>query len=84
MAKRKQVLTRRKYRKYGETKPIADTDAQQPDRRLFMKLAGLGAAGASIGLGAAEAKAGKTSPAAEQGGYRETEHVKTYYRMARF
>ncbi len=56
------------------------------DRRSFMMLAGLGAgaAGASIGLGATEAKADAAPATEEQGGYRETEHVKAYYRMARF
>ena len=78
MKQKKQRQPRRK------TKP--QVDPQQLDRRSFMRLAGLGAgvAGASIGLGAAEASASEPVAAAEQGGYRETEHVQTYYRMARF
>lgn len=62
------------------------SESQALDRRSFMRLAGLGAgvAGASIGLGASEASASEAPAAAEQGGYRETEHVQTYYRMARF
>ena len=63
---------------------MTDNEPRQPERRLFMKLAGLGAAGASIGLAAKEAVAAEAPAAGEQGGYRETEHVKTYYRMARF
>jgi len=63
---------------------MTDNNPKQPDRRSFMKLAGLGAAGASLGLGAKEAEASQAPAAAEQGGYQETEHVKTYYRLARF
>ncbi len=67
------------------TSSKAETANGQFDRRSFMRLAGLGAgaAGASMGLGAAEASADEAG-AADVGGYRETEHVKTYYRMARF
>jgi hypothetical protein len=83
MTQEKQVRNRRRYRKYKETRPMTDTEPKQPDRRLFMKLAGLGAAGASIGFAASEASATEAS-AAEHGGYRETEHVKAYYKMARF
>ncbi len=64
---------------------IANKNAQL-DRRSFMRLAGLGAgvAGASIGLGASEASASAPAATTEHQGYRETEHVQTYYRMARF
>lgn len=55
-------------------------------RRDFLKLAGLGTV-----AGAAAAKAGAPRPAeatvAADGkvpGYRETEHVKKYYSLARF
>jgi hypothetical protein len=54
------------------------------DRRGFLKFAGLGtvAGGAALVTGSAEpAQAAK--PAHGQG-YRETEHVKTYYATARF
>ena len=61
-----------------------DNEPKQPSRRLFMKLAGLGAAGASVGLDAGAAKASEPAAQGEHAGYRETEHVKTYYRMARF
>lgn len=57
-------------------------------RRNFLTLAGVGAgaAGAAVGLAASTAKA---APATEPGpdgteiGYRETEHVKRYYALAR-
>jgi hypothetical protein len=75
---------KRPRRKYRETKSMTDNEPQQPDRRLFMKLAGLGAAGASMGLAAKEAKAGEAAAPGDAVGYRETEHVKAYYRMARF
>jgi hypothetical protein len=82
MTKKTDKQTRRKAKSASKTaSPTA-----QLDRRSFMRLAGLGAgvAGASIGLGAVEASASEPVAAAEQGGYRETEHVQTYYRMARF
>jgi hypothetical protein len=63
---------------------MTENEPKQPDRRLFMKLASLGAAGASLGLAATEAVAADAPAPGEQAGYRETEHVKAYYRMARF
>jgi len=56
------------------------------DRRAFLKSAGLGviATGASaIDLGAAEA-GGAIEPAPANGRYRETEHVRRAYALARF
>ncbi len=52
-------------------------------RDFFRKAVGAGAAGAAaVALSATGAKATETP---EQGkGYQETEHVKTYYRLARF
>ncbi len=54
------------------------------DRRGFLKLAGLG----TVAGGAALVAGDKTAEAAEststKAGYRETDHVKTYYEMARF
>lgn len=54
-------------------------------RRDFLKLAGLGAAGAA---GAAAVPAAATAEVAEvpsrPKGYRETEHVKKVYELARF
>ena len=59
-------------------------DLKSTRRRDFLKLAGLGTV-----AGAAAAKAGAPDPAeaAADGkarGYRETEHVKKYYSLARF
>lgn len=55
------------------------------DRRSFLKLAG---AGVAAGGAAAAAAAGSPAAAAEskprEGLYRETEHVKRYYELARF
>ena len=54
------------------------------ERRDFLKLATLGTV-----LGGAAMAAGGTAQAAtsakpKSGGYRETDHVKTYYDLARF
>jgi len=53
-------------------------------RRDFLKLAGLG----TLAGGAALATTGEKAEAAETGekgaGYRETDHVRTYYKLARF
>jgi anaerobic selenocysteine-containing dehydrogenase len=55
-------------------------------RRDFIKLAGLGAAAGSAGLVAAVAPAAATeaTPAGTKPGYRETDHVKQAYEVARF
>ena len=55
------------------------------DRRNFLKGAGLaiGAAGAVSTVAATEAVA-TTEATTEHAGYRETEHVRTYYDLARF
>lgn len=54
------------------------------DRRSFLKLAGLG----TVAGGAALVSGGKSAEAAESAksetGYRETDHVKAYYDLARF
>ncbi len=56
------------------------------DRRRLLKGAGLviGAAGASTAVGATGAVAAADAAKPQQAGYRETEEVKTYYRLARF
>ncbi len=55
------------------------------NRRDFLKLAGLGtvAGGAALVSGVKPAKADGLRADGSQG-YRETEHVKTYYKLARF
>ncbi|WP_349360402.1 twin-arginine translocation signal domain-containing protein [Stappia sp.] len=58
--------------------------AAEADRRSFLKLAGLGAVAGSATLvtgGRAEAAEVVSETAA---GYRETDHVKTFYASARF
>ena len=54
-------------------------------RRDFLKLAGLGVVSAGAGLAVAS-KETEAAEASSAGGadYRETEHVKTYYDLARF
>ncbi len=54
------------------------------DRRGFLKLAGLGAltGGALLAGGKTEAEAKKAKT--DDSLYRETDHVKTYYDLARF
>lgn len=63
---------------------MARNEETAEDRRDFLKLASLGTVlgGASIATGGA-AEAAETVD--ETGsGYRETQHVKTYYQSARF
>ena len=59
--------------------------AQKIDRRRLLTGAGLaiGAAGATVVTTAAPVVAGEPQEP-QRDGYRETEHVKTYYRLARF
>jgi anaerobic selenocysteine-containing dehydrogenase len=59
--------------------------AKSAKRRDFLKLIGLGSlAGAASVVAAKPAAAVATATTATGQGYRETEHVKTYYRTARF
>ncbi|MBC2859265.1 MULTISPECIES: twin-arginine translocation signal domain-containing protein [Stappia] len=57
--------------------------AIEADRRSFLKLAGLGAVAGTATLVTGEAEAVEADKAAGSG-YRETEHVKTFYDTARF
>jgi hypothetical protein len=61
-------------------------ETKQIDRRRLLKGAGLavGAAGAASTAAAAGATDGAAESKPQQAGYRETEAVKTYYRVARF
>ena len=56
------------------------------DRRRLLTGAGLaiGAAGAAAATGTSTAEAASESEKPQHSGYRETEEVKTYYRLARF
>ncbi|MEQ8653221.1 MAG: hypothetical protein RIC87_12220 [Kiloniellales bacterium] len=57
----------------------------QSGRRGFLKL-GLGsvAGGAALAAGGLASTAAQAAPVRSEGGYAETEHVKTYYDTARF
>ena len=54
-------------------------------RRDFLRLSGVAAAtgGAALAVGGHEAEASEALEASSSG-YRETDHVKTYYKLARF
>ncbi len=57
------------------------------DRRNVFRKAGLGAGAlgvAAVGLFASKAKAESAKSPPKRAGYRETEHVKKYYELARF
>lgn len=65
------------------------TQAQAPARRRFLgqSAALVGMAGAGLALAGRPAEAAEASvpvPEPENTGYRETEHVRRYYRMADF
>ena len=56
------------------------------DRRRLLTGAGLaiGAAGAAAATGTSTAEAASETQKPQHNGYRETDEVKTYYRLARF
>ena len=63
----------------------SDKKAAGADRRSFLKLAGAGVVGSGAALASAAAPAAAASaPEAAEGGYRETDHVKRYYELAKF
>jgi len=53
-------------------------------RRDFLKLAGLTAVTGGALAATGESASASESPEEGQTGYRESEHVKTYYKLARF
>ena len=60
------------------------SDKSTTDRRSFLKLAGLGAAGSvAATAGAKTASADEADPKGSDG-YSETDHVKKVYELARF
>lgn len=62
------------------------SESARVDRRNFLKQAGvvIGTAGTAAAAGSAEALAKTDEPQGEAAGcYRETEHVRTYYKLAR-
>lgn len=68
---------------------MKQSDAKEPtaDRRSFLKLAGASVVGGGAAVVAsvtpASAAAEGAAPSAD-GGYRETEHVRRYYELAKF
>jgi len=64
---------------------MAEKDAKTLPRREFLKAAGVtgAAAGAAVALSGTQAEAMETD-SGKQAGYQETEHVMTYYELARF
>ncbi len=55
------------------------------DRRNFLKLAGAGVVGGGAALAANVTPAAAAGePTADSGSYRETDHVKRYYELAKF
>jgi hypothetical protein len=70
----------------GLTMRTTKQSAGQVDRRSLLKGAGLalGAAAATTAGAVEKASAGGAQSAAEYRGYRETEEVRTYYKLARF
>ncbi len=60
------------------------TEKSGADRRGFLKLAGLGALSGGALLASGSSGASAREEGTQQGLYRETEHVKTYYELARF
>lgn len=58
-------------------------DSKASARRDFLKLSALGAAAAGAAM-AARPKQAEAAEAPSGRGYRETEHVRTYYETARF
>jgi hypothetical protein len=61
------------------------TKPKEETRRTFFRAVGLGAGAAGV-VAVAETAGVAAAPAPEENtaGYRETEHVKTAYRLARF
>ena len=68
----------------NETETVRGT--VQGNRRNFLKRAGLavGTAGVVTVAGSGPAVAGATEARPQRSGYRETEHIRTYYELARF
>lgn len=66
-------------------RPSAKQDSSRMGRRAFLKTASLGvAASAGAAVIGGEEAAAATAPDKKTGGYRETEHVRRVYALARF
>jgi len=62
-----------------ETKKKVD-----PDRRSFLKLAGVGTVVGGAALAASSTTGEAREEASKDSLYSETDHIRTYYRLARF
>ena len=67
----------------GKTMETKKQDVGQTGRRDFLKLSALGAAAAGTVIASGSATADEVKSVSGSG-YRETEHVKTFYETARF
>jgi hypothetical protein len=67
----------------GKTMETKKQDVGQTGRRDFLKLSALGAAAAGTVIASNSATADEVKTVSGSG-YRETEHVKTFYETARF
>ncbi len=67
----------------GKTARTKIDDSAVADRRNFIKLAGATAAGAGATVATAGIATAATAKAPTDGDYRETDHVKRYYDLAR-
>ena len=67
----------------GKTMDTKKQDVDQTGRRDFLKLSALGAAAAGTVMATGTAAAEDAKPVSGSG-YRETDHVKTFYETARF
>jgi hypothetical protein len=67
----------------GKTMETKKQDVGQTGRRDFLKLSALGAAAAGTVIASGSATAEQVKSVSGSG-YRETEHVKTFYETARF
>jgi len=69
------------------TVPVAASSSTDSKRRRFLLTLGLGGAGAAAAVvataPAAAVEAMTAEPAAPDGGYRESAHVRDYYRTAK-
>ena len=64
---------------------MSEKETAALERRDCFRKVGLGAgAAAAAGLGASAAQAAPERKPDEGSGYRETEHVKTFYKLARY
>ena len=63
----------------------AKCDRANADRRSFLKLAGVGAVSGGVALVSGK-KVAEASTTADESGrlYKQTDHIKTYYDLARF